>query len=212
MQAIGTIPFAFRMWGRLRGRPLLIAMGLAFGASCNNDRAITAPEPTSDQLVQAVAGDAAAAITDGKFVLSAPEASLAEQISVGHALALATAWSRQFGPLGRSWFEKDRGGSIRFDKLTPCGRPLFAVSGFYEPALDVLPSVRRAVGPWWLVTLCDGGTPNLSVSVSAWATELRLEGGKIAFPPNSGAEFSAIGIPIGHVGEYPSSPERARWQ
>ena len=42
-----------------------------------------------------------------------------------------------------------------------------------------------------------------------WATELTIENGRIVFPTNSGMEFYGHGIPLGHSGEYPVSPERA---
>lgn len=190
-------------------RRVLSFIAIAFALSCWGDRTVTAPEPTPDQLSQAVTGDAAAVVSDGKFVLPAPEATVSKQLSSGEAVVLARTWARQFGPLIRSSFEDDHGAGIRFDKLLACGRPLYAVSGFAEPADDILPAVRRAIGPWWLITLCDGALPQLSVSVSAWATELRIENGRLVYPLNSGAEFSAQGIPLGHVGEYPSSPERA---
>jgi hypothetical protein len=49
----------------------------------------------------------------------------------------------------------------------------------------------------------------VSVAVSAWATELSLENGRLHFPAISGNELVAVGIPYGHVGEYPSAPEDA---
>ena len=65
-------------------------------------------------------------------------------------------------------------------------------------------------GPWWLVTLCDrAGAPTLSVGVSAWATDITVQGGRLLFPRISGSEIFGVGIPTGHVGEYPSSPEEA---
>lgn len=187
------------------------ALTAAFTTSCRDLAEITAPEPTSDELSKAVAGEAASVLAGGKFVLSPPEATKAEQITSVEAVQLAVAWAKQFGPLIRSSLEEERGGRIRFDRLQPCGRPLYAVNGFQEPPLDILPSVRRSIGPWWILTLCDGGAPSLSVAVSAWATELTIEQGRILFPTNGGAEFWGAGIPVGHVGEFPLSPERAAY-
>lgn len=69
---------------------------------------------------------------------------------------------------------------------------------------------RRPYGSWWLVTFCDPAlTPTVSVAVSALATDLSITDGKLTFPRISGNEFFGIGIPAGHQGEFPSSPESA---
>lgn len=178
--------------------------------TCKTDAYISAPQPTADEILMAVAGDASSSLGPaGKFVLGSPPPTLAPQVTVANASAFAILWSREFGPLFRELLEGVHGGPIRFDKVAPCGRPLYAVSAFEEPPLEMLPSIRRAFGPWWLITMCDGNTPKVSVAVSAWATELTIVNGQIKFPVNSGAEFYAHGIPVGHSGEYPVSPERA---
>lgn len=170
----------------------------------------TAPQPTVNELRESLTGEAAMAVNEaGKFVLPAPPPSLASVVSPGQASSLAVVWARQFGPLFRANLEGVHGGPIGLAKLAACGRPLYAGSAFEEPPLDVLPAARRAVGPWWLITLCEGTSPKVSVAVSAWATELTIENDRIVFPTNSGMEFYGHGIPLGHSGEYPVSPERA---
>lgn len=192
----------------MRAARAVLLLGVVSG--CGTDAYVTAPQPTEDDLRASVSGDAAATVTaTGKFLIAQPLPGLADLVAQGDAVLLATAWSRQFGPLLRGMLEQAHGAPIRLDKVAPCGRPLYAVSPFKEPPLDMLPAARRSVGPWWLVTLCEGSTPKLSVAVSAWATELRLENGRIVFPPNAGMEFYGHGIPLGHTGEYPASPERA---
>lgn len=192
-----------------RFRGVWYAFLFASLVSCQTDFP-TAPQPTSDELRASLTGEAANAVNGaGKFVLPAPPPSLASVVSPGQASSLALVWARQFGPLLRPGLEGVHGRPIAFDKLTQCGRPLYAVSAFEEPPLDVLPAARRAVGPWWLITLCEGVTPKLSVAVSAWATELSIENNRIVFPTNAGMEFYGQGIPLGHSGEYPVSPERA---
>jgi hypothetical protein len=179
-------------------------------ATCTSDSFFTAPQPTIDDLRASVTGDAASAVSDaGKFVLPAPPITLATQLTSVEATKLAVVWSQQFGPLLRSDLEGAHGGPIAFGNLEPCGRPLYGESAFEEPPLDMLPSSRRAVGPWWFITLCQGDTPTVSVAVSAWATELRIVDNRIVFPTNQGMEFSGHGIPLGHTGEYPVSPELA---
>lgn len=177
--------------------------------SCQSDFP-TAPQPTGNELRESLTGEAAMAVNEaGKFVLPAPPPSLASVVAPENASRLAVVWARQFGPLLRANLEGVHGGSIGLAKLVACGRPLYAGSAFEEPPLDVLPSARRAVGPWWLITLCEGAIPKVSVAVSAWATELTIENDRIVFPTNFGMEFYGHGIPLGHSGEYPVSPERA---
>jgi hypothetical protein len=64
-------------------------------------------------------------------------------------------------------------------------------------------------GSWWLITLCAGREPQVSLAVSAEANELQIADGRLVFPFASGNEFFPIGIPTGNEGEYPLSPEAA---
>jgi hypothetical protein len=59
------------------------------------------------------------------------------------------------------------------------------------------------------MTLCAGQAPEVSLAISAWATDLGVLEGKIVFPQISGNEFVAIGIPVGSQGEFPTTPELA---
>lgn len=179
-------------------------------AGCSTDAYIAAPQPTASEITAAVAGLAASTINaEGKFALQPPPVTLAPQVSAAHAGVLALLWTKEFGPYFRDLLEGTHGGPIRLDRLAPCGRPLYAASAFEEPPLEMLPALRRGLGPLWLITLCEGSTPKVSVSVSAWATELTIVNGLLKFPVNSGGEFYGHGIPLGHSGEYPVSPERA---
>lgn len=110
----------------------------------------------------------------------------------------------------RSWLERTHGAAINFKALKSCGRALYARSAFNAPPQSIPGPYRRVHGPWWLLTYCDaGGSPAVSVAVSAWATELTMQAGKLHFPRISGTEIVAVGIPLGHVGEFPMSPEAA---
>ena len=59
------------------------------------------------------------------------------------------------------------------------------------------------------MTLCDQREPQLSVAVTASKLGMTLVGGKIHFGSDFGGEFFAFGIPQGHAGEFPISPEKA---
>jgi hypothetical protein len=166
--------------------------------------------PTMSALRAAVTGPAADAIgPNGQIQLAAPPVGGEHELTASEAVNLATAWTRERGPMTRGWLEQTHGAALAFNTLETCGRPLYARSAFNAPPANIPSPYRRAVGPWWLVTFCDDGGPSLSVAVSAWATELTVESGKLRFPRMSGTEIFAVGVPVGHVGEYPMSPEMA---
>ena len=167
--------------------------------------------PSVAELRTATTDAAAAAIgPDGRIQLTAPTGGLQPGLSADDARAFASAWMVQFAPVMRSALERDHGGPLSPAELKSCGRVLYARSPFIAPGNEIPAPYRRAYGPWWLVTFCDAAqAPTVSVAVSAWATDLSLTGGKLMIPRISGNEFVAVGIPVGHVGEYPSPPESA---
>ena len=97
----------------------------------------------------------------------------------------------------------------RLERRNRSAHPLYAQSPFDAPPEEMPAPFQRPYGPWWLVTLCAGGVPTVSLAVSAWATDLSIVEGKLRFPFFSGNEFFPVGIPVGHVGEFPSAPETA---
>lgn len=204
MQRIGSTP-----------KTLYISIGLALGlGACSESPTLTQTRGAypRDQLVASVTPSVAAHIgADGKFDLTSM-AGLSQfpEITSQQAIQLAATWIKQFGPLHTRWLEKFHGAPIDFHKLVVCGRPLYARSAFQELPSDVPATFRRTYGPWYLVTACSAdGSPTVSIAVSAWATELTVANGRIYFPSYSGNEFFSLGIPAGHVGEFPSSPEAA---
>lgn len=181
--------------------------------ACSGDSLTGArPGSSSPSAVRAaVTGPAADAIApNGQIQLAAPPSGGEErELTAAEAVAFASAWTRDYAPMSRQWLEETHGGSINFQRLQACGRPLYARSGV-KPAPNTVPEpFRRISGPWWLVTLCNAGSPALSVAVSAWATDLTFVRGKLHFPLVSGSEVFGVGISAGHVGEYPISPEAA---
>ncbi len=184
---------------------------LAILVACSSDSSPTEARPTPSAVRASVTGLAAAAVgQDGQIQLAAPPVGQERELTAAEALAFATAWTHDFAPITRPWLEKTHGAPINFKTLQGCGRALYARSAFNAPSQDIPAPYRRIHGPWWLVTFCDGlGSPSVSVAVSAWATDLTLQAGKLSFPRISGTEFVAVGVPLGHVGEYPMAPEVA---
>jgi hypothetical protein len=167
--------------------------------------------PTASALRAAVTGLAADAIRpDGKIQLPSPVTGGERELTAAQAVNFASVWTHDYAPMTRSWLERTHGAAINFATLESCGRPLYARSAFVAPPQSLPSAYRRGSGPWWLITFCDdGGSPSVSIAVSAWATELTIQDGKLHFPMISGNEIVPIGVPLGHVGEYPMAPEIA---
>jgi hypothetical protein len=182
---------------------------VAIFAACSDDGP-TQALPTPSALRAVVSGSAAAAIgPDGRIQLAAPAGGAERELTAAEAVAIASTWTRDYAIMTRAWFERTHGAAIDFKTLASCGRTLYARSAFETPS-NIPGPFRRVHGPWWLVTMCDaGGSPSISVAVSAWATDITLEKGKLHFPQIGGNEIVPIGVPAGHVGEYPSAPEVA---
>ena len=174
-----------------------------------NGTRITAPDRAA--LSASLTGAAASALdANGNFVLAAPAGNSGHsELSSADANRLATIWVRLFAPDIRRSLEEQHGSSINLHGLKVCGRTLYARSSFEPPRFVIPTPWLRPYGPWWFVTLCDGGQPSVSVAVSSWATDLTISKGAIVFPKVAGNEFFPLGIPAGHIGEFPSSPEDA---
>lgn len=168
--------------------------------------------PTASSDVSAiVTGDAAAQLrTDGRFTMGAPNTGTRLEISATQAEALAAAWPRQFGVLVRGTIEEHRGAPVNLESLAPCGRTFYVEPSFDPLPADVPIAVQRTYGPWWLVPLC-ATPPNVEVTlaVSAYDTDLSLQGGKIVMSTGGGMWFWFRGIPPGQSEAVAVSPEAA---
>jgi hypothetical protein len=187
-----------------------LVLGTAFVACSGESPTAATPMPTPSALRAAVTGAAADAIGPNDQIQLARHDGAEHEITAAQAVSLASAWARDYAPITRDWLERTHGAAINFKALKGCGRPLYARSALSAPPETVPGPYRRVHGPWWLVTFCDeAGSSSVSIAVSAWANELTIQEGKLRFPSISGTEFVAIGVPAGHVGEYPMAPEIA---
>lgn len=181
--------------------------------SCT-ERTVNAPPVSTDSadLARMVTGEAAARLdASGAFIMSNDAArgtAVRPQLTEARASQYAAIAARDFGPLTRSDIEKERGGRVDFSSLAPCGRTFYAESPLPDLPVEVSDAARRGYGPWWLVTLCQGGDPAVSVATSAYNTHLTITDGKLRYPAVSGNEFWIIGIPHS-LGHLPLSPEEA---
>lgn len=132
------------------------------------------------------------------------------QINEEVARVLADGYRKVFLPQISSVVEKDRGARINLVRLHVCKRTFYV-----EPSVEALPPVehpgaRRAFGPYWTVPFCGGtGVPQVSIAVSALATDLKFDGKKFVYPSEGGMFFFSVGIPIKYNEGLPGSPENA---
>jgi hypothetical protein len=146
---------------------------------------------------------------EGFFVLPRPAAG-STRITPERAIGLAMADVTSFERFNQPYLESQRGAKIDLSTLRPDGRVFYAESPYEQDTpSDVHPSIRNHAGPYFLVTLRDATGPVLSVAVSAYATDLRIENGRLILPPNHGSNFRVQAIRADDPVGIPVSPEHA---
>lgn len=188
----------------------LSCMALAL-LSCAPESQSVAPSATPPSVRDFVAGEAANHLTGrGEIVLGGPLELSRVQISEERARDLADAF--RFTHLSGiiQFIEKDRGADIDPNKVRACGRAYYA-----EPAVEPLPdevgpALQRGYGPFWIITFCGStGQRELSIAVSAYATELGIRAGLLTYPMEQGEFFRILAIPVGQPDGLPTLPEHA---
>jgi len=191
----------------------LVAVAVLVSA-CSDSTFVTPPNASvSRDLLRSLVAPSVAAKLDRNGLFELPVPSPTDdypEVTPAQVNELATAWIKEFAPRARPRLEQQHGSGINVHALSICGRTLYARSPYSTVPSSVPLPYRRAFGPWYFVTICDqGGAPAVSLAVSAWATDLQVENGRIRFPSFGGSEFFALGIPAGHHGEFPATPESA---
>ena len=153
----------------------------------------------------------AASIADNHIPIAAPIVPPGTAIiSAERATALAIAYAKQFGPYVRNDLEAFRGARIDWSTLATSD-DVMVVQSAYEPVDPSAPELlRKAAGPYYLVTLLQGDRPTLIVAVSALATDVDLVGGRIRRPVVRGHEFSLGAIDLSGRGRPVSVEEAVR--
>jgi hypothetical protein len=124
----------------------------------------------------------------------------------------AVAFVRKWGRFYVEDWSKERGSPVDPASLSPDPRIFYAETSFGRVPDGFHPAFRRAYGPWYLVTLVQGGKPAVLVAVSAYNTDLRIDAhGLLVHPFFSGNDFHAVGIAArtGTLGVRPITPEQA---
>ncbi|MGI8498248.1 MAG: hypothetical protein ACR2OG_11775 [Gemmatimonadaceae bacterium] len=176
-------------------------------AACRDTTAPPAPPPARVDP-KYLAGNAARALgPNGQFILPAPvPQGVYAEISEAYADSIATAFVRGYGQFRLGDYEQIHGARINLAALVRCGRTFYVASAYEPLPLQVPLNWRKAYGPEWMVTFCDGGVPALGVSMPAYDTDVQVIAGQLIDPPEHYALISAEGIPL-RLGSMPLAPE-----
>ena len=156
------------------------------------------------------AGGLASLGPGGLFETEPAAAEPFAQITPETAREQALAAVRAFGPGLRSYLESGHGAPIDFNSLRAT-RVYYGTSA-YDQTLpsDLVLGLRKILGPYYFVVLSSGGEPAVSVAVSAYNTNIRVENGELRFLTlQQGHDFRLKGIKRGEIEGLPVSPERA---
>jgi hypothetical protein len=161
-----------------------------------------------------VTGNAAQNLAPGgRFDLAPPPTEIdGALITPERAGEFAVAFVRTWGRFYQEDWSKERGAPVDPASLAADPRIFYAETSFGRVPDGFHPAFRRSYGPWYLVTLVQGGKPALLVGVSAYNTDLKIDAhGLLVHPMLSGNDFHAVGIAArnGTPGVRPVTPEQA---
>jgi hypothetical protein len=162
-----------------------------------------------------VTGAAAAAVSNGQFVLPPPAPGPLPRVSLAQAESLAAAWAPDFGPGFATFISQVHGAVVNPANLKRCRLTRYAASQFdpVDPAIAsdaFAATVVRAVGPQWLVQLCaPSGDLQAVLAVAAYSTDLAIVNGHLVLPRIGGNWFFVDGVPAAVTTSLPMSPEEA---
>lgn len=196
---------------------LLLATALAF-SGCDqqsNDRTPPVEPAPRRTLLDALSPGLAASLgPSGLLQVSSIEKSSTSGsvLSTSAAEKLATQFIRVFGPSTRAYLERDHAETLDFSQLVPMGRSVVSQSPYVPLDPGIQNPARKSTGPYYLVTLGYGGISRVLVAVSAYATDISLEGGMLRYTGSQGMrgnEFRWYGIPKGKSSLIVSAEEAA---
>src|SRR5262249_4195242 len=147
---------------------------VALAIACHMDRGPTEPRLSRDWLT----GNALNAVGgDGRFRVPIVQRHPNVEVTADQASKIATLWSHTSAPWIRPTLELDRGAPVDPRKVEQCGRIFYADTPYQDLAATASHFVNTIYGPWWLVTLCDGAGPAISMAVSAYSKNLKIVNG-----------------------------------
>lgn len=179
--------------------------------ACDRQSLPSAP-PEQSKLRAALVGDAAVSLqANDELALGRPTSPDGDAIiSEGYARSLAMAYLRSFGRTFHATWERQRGGRIDLSTLSAGPRIYFARSAYGAFPRGFHPAMRKAYGPYYLVTLLSGGEPVILIAVSAYNSDMRTDAsGQLVLPPLNGMGFIHEGLPTDPSRYRLPSPEEA---
>jgi hypothetical protein len=182
---------------RQRSLRALAALAGAFG--CEREPFRAAPSAPGPSVAPYVTGQAALALTpDGRVMLPDPRSPDGTPIiSEERARQLAAAYIRTYGRFHLGKLEKQRGTKIGLASLRIAPRAYFAQTPYGPTPPGFHPMVRKSHGPYYILTLNDGGTPVVMLAVSAYNTDIGIGAdGQLELPRYDGESFRHRGIPV----------------
>ena len=146
----------------------------------------------------------------GLFATEQAAAEPFDQITPETARAQAVVAARMFGPGLRSYLESGHGAAIDLNSLRAT-RVYYGTSAYDQTIpSDFRLGMRKLLGPYYFVVLSADDEPAVSVAVSAYNTNIRVEGGTLHYlTVEAGHDFRLKGIKRGEIDGLPLSPERA---
>jgi len=143
-------------------------------------------------------------------IVNRPTVGAQPQIGEAQARELAAAYAATHLRGILPTLERDRGAPIDITGITVCPRVFYAEAPVEELPSEIPAMYHRFYGPWWLTSLCTpSGEAVIALAISAYATELWVEDGKLRYPMRHGEEFRIVGIPPGEENQLPIPPEVA---
>ncbi len=187
---------------------------MALALACSDPSGPGGGPPLPD-VASFVTGAAAAAVSNGQFVLPPPAPGPLPRVSLAQAESLAAAWAPDFGPGFATFISQVHGAVVNPANLKRCRLTRYAASQFdpVDPAIAsdaFAATVVRAVGPQWLVQLCaPSGDLQAVLAVAAYSTDLAIVNGHLVLPRIGGNWFFVDGVPAAVTTSLPMSPEEA---
>lgn len=176
--------------------------------SCS-ERASTDPifSRSPSSVSEYLTSDVSSALdSNGRFSRLAYAGEYQPLLDTTVARRLADSYVQHHGPFFRAYIERVHGTSVDFNTLQ-ADEVYLAGTPYEELPLEIPEAIRRAYGPYFVIPYFTGDRQVLAVSVSARATHLRLEDGKIVWPAETGNEFRLSAVPADGSVLLPPSPE-----
>lgn len=185
-----------RSWSHLSCSGFFLLLAVIFGtAACSGPDKVVSERGSLSEVSTYLTSEARADLKVSAFGTSSTGVESTSEISPARARELAGWWVHTSSEAQRRFQEELRGGAIEWSSLSTCLSERYVSSPFAAPSSSVPPFVRRAVGPWWVVTFC-ASAPQMTVAVSAWANDIRGSGNNLEFPRVAGNYFRPRSVPL----------------